>query len=187
MPHYESYTDEDLFRVFQNDRKEKNAAFSEIYARYAHKTYMFCLRLTGHPDDAKDIFQETFIRFYRHNRESGVINNILPYLIRSARNIFLNSQRNNSRWSPFDEADNIGHIPLYEREELFNIIRSALELLELPYREAFILRFYEGFSYKEIADITGDSISALKVRVMRAKDQLREILSPYIADVSKFQ
>ena len=65
------------------------------------------------------------------------------------------------------------------------MISSALELLDVPYREAFILRFYQGLSYKEIAEITGDSVSSLKVRVMRAKDQVRTILQPYIADLSR--
>jgi RNA polymerase sigma-70 factor (ECF subfamily) len=66
-----------------------------------------------------------------------------------------------------------------------NLIRSALELLDDSYREAFIMRFYEGLSYKEIAEITGDSVSSLKIRVMRAKDQVRSILSPYINDLMK--
>jgi RNA polymerase sigma-70 factor (ECF subfamily) len=75
--------------------------------------------------------------------------------------------------------------PMYDREELLNMIHSALDLLTLPYREAFILRYYQGMSYKSMAEITGDSIASLKVRVMRAKDQVRHILAPYIHDISK--
>ena len=86
-------------------------------------------------------------------------------------------------WSPFDEEHIASHAPMYERSELLNMISSALDLLDTPYREAFVLRFYQGLSYKEISDITGDSVSSLKVRVMRAKEQVKGILAPYITDL----
>jgi RNA polymerase sigma-70 factor (ECF subfamily) len=183
---YSRYTDELLFAALKQSGKEKDPAFRELFSRYERKVYVFCLRLSGNPDDANDIFQETFTRFYRQTlKENESVSNILAYLMTSARNVFLNTQRNKVYWSPFDDERIADHVPMYERKELLNMISSALELLEIPYREAFILRFYQGLSYKEISEITGDSVSSLKVRVMRAKDQVRKILQPYIADLQR--
>jgi RNA polymerase sigma-70 factor (ECF subfamily) len=181
---YSRHTDEQLFEALKTDGKEKDAAFRELFSRFEKKVYMFCLRMTGNPDDANDIFQETFTRFYRQTRkENEHVSNILAYLLTSARNTFLNTRRNKIHWTPFEDEQIADRVPMYERNELLNMISSALELLDDPYREAFILRFYQGLSYKDIAAVTGDSVSSLKVRVMRAKDQVKTILSPYITDL----
>ncbi len=182
--HLSTCSDEELYRAWRAGGSQRPLAFQEIYARYSHRVYMYCVRMTGNRDDADDVFQDTFKRFYEAETAASVTN-ILSYLLRSARNHFLNSRRNASRWSPFNDQDIADHVPLYEREELFSMIASALELLDVPYREAFVLRFYEGLPYKEIAEITGDSVASLKVRVMRAKDQIRTILSPYINDIAR--
>ncbi len=181
---FSKHTDEQLFAAFRQSGKEKDAAFRELFSRYERKVYVYCLRMTGNPNDAGDVFQETFTRFYRQTQKPDeTVSNILAYLLTSARNVFLNTRRNRVFWSPFDDETIASHAPLYERNELLNIISSALELLDDPYREAFILRFYEGLSYKEISEITGDTVSSLKVRVMRAKDQVKGILAPYISDL----
>ncbi|MBI5648810.1 MAG: RNA polymerase sigma factor [Ignavibacteriae bacterium] len=182
---YSTLNDAELFQVFRGTPEEKNDAFAELYARHSQRVYVYCLRMSGNPDDANDLFQEAFTRFFHHDFSRAVVANILAYLLTSARNIHLNHRRTTSRWSPFEEDDMAGSTPPYEREELFNMVGSALDLLDEPYREAFILRFYQGLSYKDIAAITGDTVASLKVRVMRAKEQIRGILAPYIADVTK--
>jgi RNA polymerase sigma-70 factor, ECF subfamily len=180
---YSRHTDQQLLEAFRQSDKEKDAVFRELFSRYERKVYVYCLRISGNPDDAADVFQETFMRFYNQSRRDAPIQNFLAYLLTSARNIFLNLKRSAVHWSPFDEERVAAQAPLYEREEMMNLISSALTLLDDPYREAFIMRFYEGLSYNEISEITGDSVSSLKVRVMRAKEQLKTILLPYINDM----
>jgi len=182
---YSRHSDQELYAAFKQSGKERDAAFRELFSRYERRVYVFCLRLTGNPEDAADIFQETFTRFYRQTQKDERVSNLLAYLLTSARNVFLNSKRNTVPWSPFEDEMVVSHAPMYERTELLNMIGSALELLDTPYREAFILRFYEGLSYKEMSSVTGDTVASLKIRVMRAKDRIRSILSPYISDVMK--
>jgi RNA polymerase sigma-70 factor, ECF subfamily len=182
---YRRYSDTELFAAFAHAPEEKRAAFEEIYSRYANRVFAFCLRLSLNRDDADDMFQEALTRFYNHTWQQERVGNILSYLLTSARNIYLNSRRGSERMSSLTEESGAVSLPQYETDELVNMIGSALELLELPYREAFVLRFYQGLSYREMAEITGDSIAALKVRVMRAKDQLRTVLAPYIQDLTR--
>jgi RNA polymerase sigma-70 factor (ECF subfamily) len=73
----------------------------------------------------------------------------------------------------------------HDKKELLSLITQAMETLPLDYKEAFILREYEGLSYQEIADMTESSLSTVKIRIYRAKQKIRDILAPYIADISK--
>jgi RNA polymerase sigma-70 factor (ECF subfamily) len=60
-----------------------------------------------------------------------------------------------------------------------------MEQLPTDYKEAFVLREYEGLSYQEIAELTESSLSTVKIRIFRAKQKIREILAPYVADLSQ--
>ena len=65
----------------------------------------------------------------------------------------------------------------FERGAVGEALRSALATLPPDQREAFLLKHAEGRSYEEIAEITGTSVSALKMRVHRARDRLQEALA----------
>jgi len=65
---------------------------------------------------------------------------------------------------------------------MLNLITMALDTLPFVYKEAFILRQYQGYSYKEIAEISDDSIPAVKNRVWRAKEKIKQILAPYLKE-----
>jgi RNA polymerase sigma factor (sigma-70 family) len=70
----------------------------------------------------------------------------------------------------------------YKTKELSPEVITALELLEDEYRETLILREYDGFSYHEIAEMTGTTEVNVRTRVFRAKQQLYTILQPYFDD-----
>jgi RNA polymerase sigma-70 factor (ECF subfamily) len=58
-------------------------------------------------------------------------------------------------------------------------IEWALAQIPVDYREAFVLREYEGLSYTEITDILHTTLPAVKSRIYRAKERLRTLLEPY--------
>ena len=66
-----------------------------------------------------------------------------------------------------------------EREELKERVQQALERLSPEQREAFVLKHLEGRSYGEMATLLGASKSALKMRVLRARDELQTLLKVY--------
>jgi RNA polymerase sigma-70 factor (ECF subfamily) len=72
----------------------------------------------------------------------------------------------------------------YEQQELLQLIQASLELLPEDYREAFVLREYNGLTYQEISEVIGQSIDVVKVRIFRAKKKLRDILAPYLKDLN---
>ncbi len=179
------YSDSELYSKLRGSKKEAETAFAELYSRYSQRIYAYCLRVTGSQDDARDIFQETFTNFYNSSKNKERLENIPGYLITIARNQCINYKRNLKISVNIEDYNVFSTDTGYEQKELLELIARALELLDFEYREAFILRQYQGMSYKEISKITGDSITAVKNRVWRAKEKIKDILEPYMQDLSK--
>lgn len=183
-------TDSDLYAQLSGEKSAAEAAFAEIYARYATRVFAYCRRFLGSYERSQDAFQETFIKFYKTAYQDRPMTNVVGFLFKIARNTCLNHQRINSREQhPVQFAEEF-HAPSaaysHENQELLKLITMALDLLPEQYREVFVLREYDGLPYEEIAEITATSLTNVKVRVFRAKQQIREILAPYLEELSKF-
>ncbi len=181
MPlHYDRHTDEELFRLLSDGDKD---AFVELYGRYRSRIYAYVLRMLGDRDRANDAFQETFVRIYNSARESGrIVANVSAYFFTSARNVCLNALRDAKPTTPVEDYHEIVFQPSHENLELAELVKRSLELLPEHLREAFVLREYDGLSYQEISDVTGQGLSAVKVHIFRAKERLRKILTPYLEE-----
>jgi RNA polymerase sigma-70 factor (ECF subfamily) len=181
---YTAYSDKELVELLET--KEKEAAFKELYHRYSAQVHAYCLRVLNNQELAEDIFQETFIRFFKKININRGKTNVPGFLITIARNLCLNYKRDVRPTVSMEGMD----FPLnqdmsYEKKELLDLINNALELIEFEYREAFILREYDGMPYKEIAEITGITIGNAKSRVFRAKKKIKEILAPYLKELTE--
>jgi RNA polymerase sigma-70 factor (ECF subfamily) len=185
MNNYGKYNEFELLNSLSKDKIESEASFSEIYSRYSQKVFAYCLRVTGDFEEAKDIFQDTFIKFYLSAIEHQAIDTIAGFLIRIARNLCLNIKRNKKIKYSIDDFRLVTNDTPYEHNEVMNLIATALELLEFDYREVFILRQYQGLNYEEISEITGESVASVKNKAFRAKLKLKSILQPYLEDMSK--
>ncbi|TNE36094.1 RNA polymerase sigma factor, partial [bacterium] len=169
--------DIELDEAVENLRKGSAEAFQILYHKYHNRVYRFCLRMLGSEEAAKDAFQETFVKVYE-NRESFKGENFGGWLFTIARNTCYNTLRTTKTHSEFDEL-------YYKSGSTNNVdfgLRKALEeainSLPLTLKEAFILREYEDMSYTEIAEILEIDLSLAKIRVFRARKQLRLILTP---------
>lgn len=182
----EYLNDIELFEMLAKDKKTAEKAFAELYSRYSQRIYAYCRKILGDKEEAKDIFQETFVKFFQSAKEERTMTNVPAFLLRIARNLCVNTKRKEKSSISFEEymvkAKDTGN----EKEEMLELIRCAQELLPDEYKEAFVLREYEGLSYSEIGEITGTSMSTVKVRIYRAKQKLRELLAPYMEEFSHF-
>lgn len=185
---FENLEDNELFaKLSSNDKNESEKAFLELYHRYASRVFLFCCRFLDSKEDARDVFQETFVRFFENAKKERVMTNVPGFLLRIARNLCLNFKRSRRQvltiedYMKFEE-----YSKSQDKDELLELIRVALAGLPDEMREAFVLREYEGMSYAEIADFLGISLSLVKVRIFRAKMKIREFLAPYITELTKF-
>ncbi len=182
---YPAYSDKELVTLFQ-DKEHAEGAFTEIYHRYSSMVHAYCLRILNNQEQAEDIFQETFIRFYQ-NVNTGYANTNIPgFLIKISRNLCLNYKRDKRPVVSFENFENLIETSnSYEQKELLDLITRSLDLLDDDFRECFVLREYDNLPYKEIAEITGISVSNAKSRVFRARQKIKQILSPYLKDLCK--
>ncbi|OGV24893.1 MAG: hypothetical protein A2475_16080 [Ignavibacteria bacterium RIFOXYC2_FULL_35_21] len=168
---------ERLQQAFEDLRKGSAEAFHLLYERYNKKVYRFCLRMLGDEDAAKDTFQEIFIKVFEHRREFRG-NNFQAWLFTIARHTCLNSIRTRKEHEEFDE---VIHFSARRNESdvgLKDCIEKAIAVLPVQLREALLLREYEECSYQEIADILNIDLSLAKVRVFRAREIMRKLLTP---------
>jgi RNA polymerase sigma-70 factor, ECF subfamily len=182
---YSKYDDDKLIDFLKGSKVQSDEAFSEIYKRYSNNVKKYCISMIGNLEDASDVFQETFIKFYDnvHALQKG---NILALLIIIARGLCLNKLRDKKITIPLDSQDFINfEYNNYENTELFTLIMNSLVLLENKYKEAFILRELEGLPFTKISEICDISVDNAKARAIRAKQKLIEILEPYIKDLCK--
>lgn len=180
-----SLPDAELFSCLNGEKEVAEAAFSELYARYSGRVYAYCLRFLGNRDEAQDVYQETFIRFYECARQDREMTNVPGFLLKIARNLCLNTRRNKKRTVEFEDYQYLVPPKSAENSEFLQLITTALDMIPDDYREVFILREYEGLSYAEIAEVVDSSLSNVKVRIFRAKQKIRDILAPYIREFSE--
>ena len=183
----------DLAALQQKDK----GAFAQVLDQNADRIYRLALKMVGHPQDAEDILQETFIKAFNNIEQFEGRSKISTWLYRIAVNeslMLLRSQKGQALPLDKDLETNQGEtIPrqivdwccLPEKElmssESRKHIRDAIKSLSDANRAAFILRDVEGLSTREAAETLDISESALKVRLMRARMQLREELTDFFA------
>lgn len=182
---FAEYTDEKLLEAVRQGKPQSDYAFSELYNRYSSVIYTYCKYMTEDREQADDIFQETFIKFYKSIQREISSANIGGYLFRTARNLSINLHRDTKQTISFDENTMAVNIyPGFNNEELSSLVKTALDLIDEKYREAFVLREIENLHYDEIASILDVTLSGAKTRVARAKQKIIEILEPYLKEIS---
>jgi RNA polymerase sigma-70 factor, ECF subfamily len=172
------------------DKTKADRAFAELYRRHKSEIYTYCLRMMNRDREAaNDLFQEVFVRAYERAAQFRSGNNVRGWLYTIARNLCLNAHRgkrptDSLEFFPSLESRDRSLAPEYDEEQHFLRERLETAIAELPaeFREAFVLREFDGFSYAEIAAMTGTTLPMTKVRIYRAKERLRVLLKPYLAE-----
>lgn len=174
--------------------EERQARFELDALPFLDSMYGAALRLTRNPSDAEDLLQETFLRAFSayHTFEPGT--NLKAWLYRILMNTYISSYRKQKRSPQTVSADDLEDFSLYrsivedvdrtpEAEVLSTIpdeeVKRALEDLPEQFRVAVLLADVEGFSYKEIADITDASIGTVMSRLHRGRKALQKALWEY--------
>jgi RNA polymerase sigma-70 factor (ECF subfamily) len=175
-----------LLDVIRNGRKKiSDEAFKELHDRYASRVFAYTYKILGEREIAEDIYQETFLSFYKYAKKNEV-NSIIAFLIQTARNLCLAKKRDRKTKIEFEDFINpTWDEHSFEKEELNDLILKSLELLNEKYKEALVLKVYSGLDYKQIGEILEISQTNARTRVKRAKEQLREFLKPYINDLNQ--
>ena len=179
------------------------AAFEALVSQHEDRVYSLALRILRHDQDAQDVTQQTFLNAMEGLPQFRGESSFGTWLLRIATYAalkILRKQRGLDTVS-LDEAttEDEGSIPhpeyiadwrespeqLVERNETRKLIDEALNELDDKHRLVFLLRDVEGLSIQETADALGLRESNVKVRLLRARLQLRERLTPVFGDPSR--
>jgi RNA polymerase sigma-70 factor (ECF subfamily) len=149
--------------------------YRDQYARYA-------VHMLGNREDAEEVLQDAFTRAYRSLARCEDPERFGAWLFRILVNRCRTAGARRSRRSRTfvaDEGALLGAAVEHpaDQEAWREEIDRALAQLRPEQREAFLLKYVEEMGYDEMSRLTGVGVSALKMRVMRACDRLRELLS----------
>ena len=181
------------------------AAFEALVARHERLVYTLARRITGNDSDAEDVTQQTFLSALDHLggfREEASFGTWLRRIathaalkvVRKRRGLPTVSLEENTE--PQAGSDSIPHpeyiadwrespAQLVQRHETARLIEDALRGLDDKHRLVFVLRDVEGLSVKETADAVGLTEANVKVRLLRARLQLREQLTRALGDPAR--
>lgn len=162
-------------RVLAGDRE----LFATLISRYSDPLYRHAVGMTGSPDDAADILQNSFIKAYQHLGE--VRGRFDAWVFRIVANGCKDWLKNIRRTHlSYEEDDQPSGYETPEEEldrgELRGDLDEALSALPSSLREAFVMKHVEGRSYEEMAELLETSVGALKMRVHRAREALQKLL-----------
>ncbi|HXW62033.1 MAG TPA: RNA polymerase sigma factor [Candidatus Acidoferrales bacterium] len=148
-----------------------------LFDRYQTPLFSFYSKLTGDRAASEDLVQEVFLRIlkYRHSYRPGT--SFRPWLYKIARNAHLDQARRRRPEVEFhpDMAPPVPHNDVAAASQEQALLHQAL--LELPEakREVLLLSRFQGLPYSEVAELIGCQTGAVRVRVHRALQELREI------------
>jgi RNA polymerase sigma-70 factor (ECF subfamily) len=162
-------------RVLAGDQE----SFATLIGRYSDPLYRHAVGMTGSPDDAADILQNSFIKAYQHLGE--VRGRFDAWVFRIVANGCKDWLKNIRRTHlSYEEDDQPSGYETPEEEldrgELRGDLDEALGALPPSLREAFVMKHVEGRSYEEMAELLETSVGALKMRVHRAREALQKLL-----------
>jgi RNA polymerase sigma-70 factor, ECF subfamily len=154
--------------------------------------YGFAMSLTRNPVDAEDLVQETCLRAIKGLAQNGIKSDPKVWLFTILRNVWINEWRRRSNGPEFIlfGKSRGGDAPMqewlsdqrerpeehFERNLVSGRIRVAISGLPEVFREVVVLRYFEGFSYRQIAGILGCPAGTVMSRLNRARAELRIML-----------
>lgn len=176
-------------------REGDTRAFGELVRRYESKIFRLAQHITQNREDAEDVLQETFMKAYEHLDQFQGNSKFYTWIVRIAVNQALMKlrRRKNDKSVSLDETIDTGEDTIvreiaaweenpeqrFSREELGEVLDTAIQSLEPLYRSVFVLRDIEDLSTEETAEALNLSVPAVKSRLLRARLQLREKLTRY--------
>jgi RNA polymerase sigma-70 factor, ECF subfamily len=156
-------------------------AFTLLVDRHAGACLRFATRMLGSLEDAEDVTQDALFRAYRalgsYDRTTAFRTWLMAILVNRCRSAMLYRHRREDRVKI--DPDRVALASVEADVEAFALreaIDGAVASLDADLREAFLLKHVEQLSYDEISEVTGAGVSALKMRVKRARERLRDVL-----------
>ena len=149
--------------------------YNKSVEKYSDNLYRFVLKNIKDIDKAKDIVQDTFLKFWE-KRENVDVSKSKSYLFTTAYHTLIDVVRREKKQGSFNDVKEENYSTQTEYSDLQEILHQAIEQLPEDQKAVILLRDYEGYAYDEIAEITGMTVSQVKVYIFRGRKFLKNYL-----------
>lgn len=170
----EQPSDEELMAAYvAGDR----SAFAQLFERWSPRLRRSFARAGMRPDESRDLIQQTFLQLHRARNDFRPGSPLRPWIFTIALNLKRQYMRRLGRKpeAPLDDAGPEPAAPQADPDAGFlgATVRAALAELPEAQREVIVLHWFEGLSFREVAQIVGATQTAVKVRAHRGYAKLR--------------
>ncbi len=185
----QALNDQELIRLFRQTGDDRY--FKQLYDRYRHLVFFGCLGLLKEAEAAKDVSSEVWVQFYSaiERQKIYAVPALLAVIIRRKSYSFIRKSAARRRLLRFVAEELVGdrHCQLAHESPNSYIIKAeeaastaalaaAIGLLPVQQQTCIRLFFYEGKSYREIADHTGYTLKQVKSYLQNGRRRLHNIL-----------
>ena len=170
-------------------KKGDQVAFTFLLDRYWNEVYGFMLKRTENETDSEDITIETFSKAFDKIATYNPEFQFNTWLIAIAKNVHIDMLRK-KKSSLFVDLNNDDDHPAYDvadttlsaedeliRQQNLSSLLNCIKQLKPHYQEVIQLRYFQELSYQEIADVLEEPLNNVKIKLLRAKKLLADIIS----------
>lgn len=185
----EIYPHEDIYALIERIKEGDREAFMTVTDLYQKRVFVLAYSFFRNRDDALDIVQETFLRFYQKMSLFRRGENFQNWLLQIAKNLCIDYYRKNygknrglKTDTPVEEMNlsvQNGKNPEIS-SDLKRIFSTCIKKLAEKQRMIFVMKHYNQLKYKEIAEVLGISLGTVKSLHYKAVQNLRGLVAPYI-------
>lgn len=187
----------DDWALVEQIRAGRHGAFRDLVRRYERQVAHLIYLSLGRPEDVEDLSQEVFLRVYHALPRLQPQRSLFSWIYRIASNVVIDEARRRKFRNMLsleflavekrkDAAGGSDHDPSLhaERSEVQTAVHAAIRALAPDQRLVVLLREYEDLSYDEIAEVLNISVPAVKSRLFRARQELKDRLGSVLEDHS---
>ena len=156
-----------------------------FFERYNRRLFRFFYRLTRRRDISEDLVQGVFERILKYRHSYADTGSFSTWIFQIARNLQIDHYHNNKideerdvliNWDQL-EGNNFTVEHDKQKKKELKLLQQAIDRLDETKKETLVLSRFEGFKYKEIAQIMNCSENAVKVRIFRALRELEVLIN----------
>jgi RNA polymerase sigma factor (sigma-70 family) len=176
-------TADEALLLWKSFKQDDWNAYTQLYNLHFKLLTNYGYKFTKDVSFIEDAVQDLFIKLWTNRSNLGNPLSVRNYLYKALRSILFRKIQVRSRFTEIQDKDPLPFevsfdqvlIATEEEKELSTKIRAAVSTLPARQQEIIFLRFYEGFSYPEIADIMGITISSTYKLLYKALDSIESV------------
>ena len=184
MENYKNLTDTELVNLYQIT--EDREAFGHLYYRYNQKTFLYCAKILSNRDKAMDVTQEVFIKVSTNINKLQDACTFVKWLFTIAHNACMDLLKKENRYryralDLYDAADTDARDfeEVLRKEQQLDCLNEVLQVMPDKYRAFLEEKYVQGLSIAELMTKYALSESAVKMRLSRSRDRLKDMVLEY--------